>query len=208
LVFWAALLGSLIVIVGILNIGTDADAFRATLRRGLERVFSMPGRAPGDSSAQAPHRLIEFLIGALPPAAAVLATITSVINLWLAARIVKISGRLRRPAPDLPALRLPGYAPAVAALAIAGSFLPGMIGIAAGVLAASTLMAYGILGFAVLHAITRGMGSRPFVLGGVYIAVVVFGWPMLVMTLLGLIDAVLDIRGRAASRRGPRNPGT
>jgi hypothetical protein len=60
----------------------------------------------------------------------------------------------------------------------------------------------------VLHAITRDIGSRPFILGGVYVAVVVFGWPILMMTLLGLIDAALDIRGRAARRRGPRHPGT
>ena len=54
-----------------------------------------------------------------------------------------------------------------------------------------------------LHAITRGMGSRPFALGGVYAAVIVFGWPVLVMTLLGLADTAFDIRGRAAGKRGP-----
>ena len=34
-------------------------------------------------------------------------------------------------------------------------------------------MAYGVLGFAVLHAITRGMNGRRFVLGGIYVAVLV-----------------------------------
>ena len=64
-------------------------------------------------------------------------------------------------------------------------------------------MAYAILGFAVLHAITRGMSSRPFTLGGIYAAVIVFGWPVLVMSLLGLADTAFDFRGRAARRRGP-----
>ena len=32
-------------------------------------------------------------------------------------------------------------------------------------------MAYGVLGFAVLHAITQGMSGRAFLLGGVYAAV-------------------------------------
>ena len=44
------------------------------------------------------------------------------------------------------------------------SFVGSLIGIVAGVLSASLLMAYGVLGFAVLHAITRGMASRIFVL--------------------------------------------
>ena len=43
-----------------------------------------------------------------------------------------------------------------------------------GVLAASLLMAFALLGFAVLHAITRGMGGRvASLLAGAYVAVVV-----------------------------------
>ena len=37
------------------------------------------------------------------------------------------------------------------------------------------------LGFAVLHTITHGMQGRGFMLGGVYGAVLVFGWPMLAL---------------------------
>ena len=43
-------------------------------------------------------------------------------------------------------------------------------------------------------------------LGGIYAAVIVFGWPVLVMSLLGLADTAFDFRGRAARRRGPPNP--
>jgi hypothetical protein len=121
---------------------------------------------------------------------------------------VKISGRLRRPPSDLSAMRFPSYAPALTAAAVAISFIPGIAGVSAGILSASLLMAYAILGFAVLHAITRGMTSRPFTLGGIYVVVVVFGWPVLVMSLLGLADTAFDFRGRATRRRGPSNPQT
>ena len=213
LVYWAALLGGLIVIAAMLNFGTDEESFRASLRSALERTFHVQEAAPSSPGAPAPRlreptRLIDFLVAALPPAAAVLTTITNVVNLWLAARIVKVSGRMRRPPPDLSAMQFPGYTPALTAVAIAGSFLPDMIGIAAGVLAASMLMAYAILGFAVLHDITRGMNSRPLALGGIYVAVVVFGWPVLIMTLLGLADAVFDLRGRVARKGGPPQSGT
>ena len=214
LVFWAAIIGAAIVIAGIVTLGTDLDGFRNSLRRGLERMLYPPERVPanlpssGTANVERWTRLIDILVAVLPPAAAVLATITNVVNLWLAERIVKISGRLRRPPSDLSAMQFPVYAPALAAIAVAASFLSGIVGIAAGVLAASLLMAYAILGFAVLHMITRGMGSRPFTLGSTYVAVLIFGWPVLVMSLLGLADTAFDLRGRASRRRGPPNPQT
>src|SRR5205807_494336 len=133
--------------------------------------------------------------------AAVLATLLNAVNLWLAARIVRLSGRLRRPWPDLSTIALPPSAPALLAVAVAGSLLPDLAGVLAGVLAAALLMAFALVGFAVLHAITRGMNNRGFALGAAYTAVAVVGWPILGMSLLGLADAAFHIRARAAGTR-------
>jgi hypothetical protein len=126
-----------------------------------------------------------------------------VFNLWLAARVVKISGRLKRPWPDLTALALPASSSALLAAAIAGSFLPDLPGLLSGVFAASLLMAFAILGFAVLHAITRGMRARIVMLTGLYAAAMVLGWPVLAMAFVGLAEAILNIRSRVARKRGP-----
>ncbi|HET9175731.1 MAG TPA: DUF2232 domain-containing protein, partial [Pseudolabrys sp.] len=134
--------------------------------------IDVPGAAKAD-------RLIDFLVTAIPVAAAALATITNLLNLWLAARIVKFSGRLSRPWPQLPAMTFPPTIIAALALAIALSFVDGLLGIVAGVFSASLLLAYGVLGFAVLHAITVGMNMRGFVLALAYAAVIVLGWPLL-----------------------------
>ena len=107
----------------------------------------------------------------IPPAAAVFATLTNTLNLWLAGRIVKVSGRLKRPWPDLSAMRFPPMRRCCSRPRRSAHSCPALIGIVAGVLAASLLMAYALLGFAVLHAITRGMDSRGFVLAGIYAAV-------------------------------------
>jgi hypothetical protein len=72
-----------------------------------------------------------------------------------------------------------------------------------GVFAASLLMAFAILGFAVLHAITRGMRARIVMLTGLYAVAAVFGWPVLAVALLGLAESILNIRSRVASKRGP-----
>jgi len=209
LVFWAAIVGAAVVIAGILTLGGDLEGFRASLRSGLERMLRIDARppsAPGSRPLAEPSRLVDVLVAVLPPAAAVLATVTNVVNLWLAERVVMVSGRLRRPSSDIAAMQFPAYAPALTAAAAAASFLPGIVGLSAGVLGASLLMAYAILGFAVLHVITRGMGSRAFTLGGVYLTVFVFGWPVLLMALLGLAENAFDFRGRIARRRGPPNP--
>jgi hypothetical protein len=207
LVFWAALIGAMVVVVVIPTIGTDKDSFQAGLRGAFERALRLQAPAAGPSALDRPEsqRVIDIMVLAIPPAAAVLATILNVVNLWLAARIVKVSGRLRRPWPDLSELALPPLASGLLAAAIAGSFLPDLSGILSGVLAASLFMAYAMVGFAVLHAITRSIGNRGLALAGAYVAVAVSVWPILGVSLLGLADGAFDIRGRVARKRGPPN---
>ncbi|MEA2991546.1 MAG: hypothetical protein QOD40_466 [Alphaproteobacteria bacterium] len=204
IVLWAAVIGALIVIASIPYFGTDAETFHATLRNAIESALGLT-KPPSEGADANANRLIDSdLLAALaPPMVASLTTIIQVVNLWLAARIVKISGRLPRPWPELAAISFPPFTSVLLAAAVAGTFLPGIVAIISGVLAASLMMAYAFLGFAVLHAATRGIQSRPFVLGGVYAAVLIFGWPALILSVLGLADTALDLRGRAARKRGP-----
>lgn len=203
LVVWSAAVAAMIVILAIPNFGTDMESFRAAMQNALGKLMRTPEGSSIPVSEANRQRVVDLLIMAIPPAAAVLATITNTLNLWLAGRVVKFSGRLTRPWPSLPDMTFPRAAPAALALAVGLSFLNGLIGVIAGVVSASLLMAYGILGFAVLHAITRGIAARPFVLGGVYAAVLVFGWPVLALCVLGLLDGAFHIRARVAARRGP-----
>jgi hypothetical protein len=223
LVVWAAILGASVFTAVILTFGFDADTFRAGLRRAFEQILRIQTDTPADAPLNVPglsdpNRLIDVMVAVIPPTAAVLATITNLINLWLAGRIVKVSGRLQRPWPDLSAMKFPSYAPILLAVGLLAAFAhvlagtvvrtpetaaPGLVGIIGGVFAASLLMAYGVLGFAVLHKITIRLNGRGFLLAGTYAAVVVFGWPVLIMTALGLADSALDIRGRVARRGAP-----
>jgi hypothetical protein len=201
LVVWAAALGILVVIIDIPNFGIDADSFRAGLRDALNAVLRANG-TPGKTVSN-PERLIEFLVNAIPPAAAVLATITNLLNLWLAARVVKFSGRWARPWPRLSSMSFPPLMTAALAAAIVLSFLDGMLGIVGGIVAASLLLVYGVLGFAVLHAITQGTSARPFVLSITYAGVILLGWPMLALCLLGLVDTAIGLRDRVSAKRSP-----
>ena len=202
LVVWAAVLGVLVVIIAIPNFGVDADSFRVGLRNALNAIMRVNNGTPARAGSNT-ERLLEILVNAIPPAAAVLATITNLLNLWLAARVVKFSGRLARPWPQLSSMSFPPLMTAALAVAIVLSFLDGMLGIVGGIVAASLLLAYGVLGFAVLHAITQGMSARPFVLSITYAGVILLGWPMLALCLLGLVETAIGLRGRVSTKRGP-----
>jgi hypothetical protein len=206
LLMWATLAAMAMIGAAIIYAGPDAESFRGNMHHLLTEILRVESGASAGAPAKAPSisdskRLIEFLVAAIPPTAVVVATLTNVLNLWLAGRIVRFSGRLTRPWPALAATTLPRpLAPALVA-AIALSFMGGMIGILASVAAAALVMAFGLLGFAVLHAVTQGMSARPFLLGGLYAAVLVFGWPLLVLSLLGLIETTIDLRARVTRMR-------
>ena len=64
-------------------------------------------------------------------------------------------------------------------------------------------MAYGVLGFAVLHAITRGMAAAPSCSAAFMLAVLVFGWPVLALCAARPDRHGFDLRARVARKRGP-----
>lgn len=206
LVVWAAVFGAVMVFVAIASLGADAEGFRAALRKVVTEILRMAASEGGVSAPATlrnPEPLIDLMVLTIPPGTAVMATVTNVVNLWLAASIVRFSGRLTRPWPDIAEMTFPHMVAVALALAIALSFVGGLVGIVAGVVAASLLMAYGMLGFAVLHSVTQGSKSRAVLIAGVIAAVIFFRWPILALCLLGLVDTVFDLRTRAARRRGP-----
>lgn len=209
---WAAILGTLAVVSAIPTLGLDKETFQTSLRNGFEQIIQAQGQGPRMKEALDPAatgRLLDFLVAVLPPAAAVLSTVINIIDLWLAGKIVGLSGRLRRPWPELAETRLPPMTAAVLAVGAAACFLPGLAGIVAEIFVATLLVVYAIVGLAVLHFITRGMTNRSLLLGGTYTALVIFSglrWPVLLMALFGLVDTAIDLRARAARRRGPGRP--
>ena len=211
LVLWAAVLGALAGLIAIVQAGGDAATIQQTLHSSFERMLRAQLNIAADAplvvpGIDDPNRLIDLVVAAAPAAVAVLSTIIQLFNLWLAARVVKISGRLRRPWPDLAATRLPPAAMLALVLAFAGTFLPGILGMAAALPTASLLVAFAVLGFAVMHGVTRFMQGRTLVLIILYLGFVLLGWsgwPILLMALLGMVDGAFDLRRRVAATRQP-----
>jgi hypothetical protein len=87
--------------------------------------------------------------------------------------------------------------------AIGASQLPDLAGILCGAGAASLAIAFAVIGFAVLHFITRGMAARAVVLPGTYLFTIVLGWPLLLIAMIGVAETLLGIRARMARRNMP-----
>ncbi len=197
LLLWIAGFASLTTIAALLTLGSDAETITAALRRGLGRMIGMRGAATGNETQDIePGSMMDALISIAPAAAAIAAILTLTLNLWLAGRITLTSGRLKRSWPDLTTAALPPMTLVGLCVALALSFVGGLIAIAAQIASACLLMAYALTGLATLHAITRGRKSRVLWLSSVYAVVTVFGWPVLGLIVLGLTDAMLDIRRR------------
>jgi hypothetical protein len=202
IIFWIAGFAALTTMAALFTLGTDGAAIAAGLRNGLLRVMDARG---GDITADI-SRLVDALAASAPAAAAIVAMMTLTLNLWLAAKITATSGRLNRPWPDLKSTSLPPMTLAVLSLAIALCFVGGLLAMLGQTISAALMMAYALVGFAALHTLTLAVRHRSFVLSSTYALVLVFGWPVLMLVVLGIADALLGLRLRYFQRRSMPPP--
>ena len=202
ILLWIAVFAALTTMAALLTLGSDATTISGALRRGLLRIIG-----PRDAaSAGETEQWVDALVTIAPAAAAIVAMMTLTLNLWLAAKITATSGRLHRPWPDLKSTALPAMTLAASCVAIAFCFTGGLLAILAQIVTAALMMAYALVGFAVLHTLTQALKSRALWLGCIYAIVAVFGWPALAMVALGLTDAVFGLRQRFLQGRPPPLP--
>jgi hypothetical protein len=197
ILLWTAGFAALTTVAALFTLGGDAATISGALRRGLLRITGARA-ASGDI-----EQIVDALVTIAPSAAAVVAMMTLTLNLWLAAKITATSGRLHRPWPDIKSAALPPMTLVALSLALALCFAGGLFSMLGQIASAALMMAYALIGFAVLHTLTLAMKSRALWLSGTYAVVLVFGWPVLAMVGLGLADAVFGFRHRYLQRRTP-----
>jgi hypothetical protein len=202
ILLWIAGFAVLTTMVALLTLGTDAATVTGTLKRGLLRMLGPRNEGSTDDF----ERVIDALVAIAPAAAAMVTMTTLTLNLWLGAKITATSSRLNRPWPDLKSVALPPLTLAALCVAIAFSFVGGMLAILAQIMAVALMMAYALTGFAALHTLTLALNSRALWLGITYAVVVMFVWPVVVLMILGLADAIFGLRHRFLQGRPPPLP--
>ncbi|RXH32696.1 DUF2232 domain-containing protein [Bradyrhizobium zhanjiangense] len=199
ILLWIAGFAALTTIAALLTLGTDAETITGTLRRGLMRLL----RTTDPQTSGEASQFVDALVRIAPAAATIVAMMTLTLNLWLSAKVTATSGRLRRPWPDMKTAELPPMTLVALCIALAFCFTGGLLAIVAQITTAALMMGYALTGFAVLHTLTLTLKSRTFWLGSTYAVVVVFGWPVIAMVILGLADAVFGFRERFLRSRQP-----
>ena len=199
ILLWLAGFATLTTVAALLTLGTDADTIMATLRRGLMRLL----RATDPQSSGEAGQFADAMVRIAPAGATVIAMMTLTLNLWLSAKITATSGRLRRPWPDMMTAELPPMTLVALCIALAFCFTGGLLAIVAQITAAALMMGYALTGFAVLHTLTLALKNRALWLGSTYAVVVVLGWPVIAMVILGLADAMFGFRERFLRSRQP-----
>jgi hypothetical protein len=207
----AALYAALVILIGALSIDTDYAEFRRAatmyaeqwLRLFLNLPTGAPLRTPDGRDASGLVPQLATAMSILP----VTGFMTSyALSGWLAALVVHKSGLLRRPRPALPDLAFPRGTAILFGLAFLATILPGYPGFAARLTVSSLMFAFTLLGFAVLHALTRGLGGRGLILTITWLTTLIIGFPGVLIAGLGFAEQVLGLRARHARRRGPPSP--
>ena len=101
-----------------------------------------------------------------------------------------------RPSPDLASLTLPTWVPVLFGIAAAATAVGGtarFLGINVTIVLA---IPFCLAGLAVLHTLARRLQRPQIPLVTVYVLAGLFGWPLLVIAILGLLDALFGLRRR------------
>jgi hypothetical protein len=181
------------VVLAFLLLGSEPGGLpgfiEAHLREGLTELGVLEeGSAPSPDLAR--------LAAVIPGFTASSSLLMVVINFMLAQLLAVRAGWARRPTPDFDRLELPGWlwpGIAVAALLVLAG---GIIGDLGWSLLIVLVVPYLFLGLALVHVVVRQWSRPGLALGAIYGAMILLGWPILLVLLLGFVEDWAHLRRR------------
>ncbi len=202
----ATIYAAVATLIGAFSISFDYSELQAHLLRQSELVYRLMSGIGANAPlepvrGQDPQLFIRTYAQLVTPISTVVLGLVYLFNVWLAARVASASQRLpveRPPASEMvyPRILLP-----LSAVALLGGMLPGYIGLTLELLGVASVLALIVLGFAVVHDITRDNAARPLILGLLWGVTIMLGIPALAMLFVGIVE--LAFNWRARRRSGP-----
>ncbi len=197
---WVAVLSAMIALVPFTVMvmrGMDIDDTASQLAPAIRAFFKGEANIPYSMSAR---EFARMAVLAFPAMFAASSTLMMAFNLWLAAKIARISGVMAPEESDIPfELRLPRDGLWVLFAAIAACALGEMPRAIASTLAASFFTAYALHGLAVVHGFLRGNPVRAALLFGLYPLIAMTAWPLLIAAAIGMFDSLVPLTRHRAS---------
>lgn len=190
---WLTGLG-LIAAAAVLVLLGGPQGMEATLREVLAPVLD--GRA--EEIAPEHNELLSSVAFILPGIVGTSWMVTTATNGCLAQGLLARFGASWRPSPDLAALSLPAWISMLLAAAAAAILIGGSARFLGVNVMIVLVVPFCLAGLAVLHTLARRFPRPTVMLVSFYVVAGVFGWPLLIVALLGLLDSPLGLRRRFA----------
>lgn len=162
------------------------EALAPVLERGLDEI------TPDHDE------LLASIAFILPGIIATSWMVMTATNAGLAQGLLARFGANWRPSADLAALGLPMWIPVLLAFAAGATLIggtPRFIGVNVMIVLA---VPFCLAGLAVLHTVARRFPRPAVTLVTFYVLAGIFGWPLLLIAVLGLLDSPLGLRRRFA----------
>jgi hypothetical protein len=153
-----------------------------------------------DRVAQRPlpnrDQIAELFAMVIPGVVAASWMIMAVANAALAQGLLARFGASWRPSPHLAGLGLPLWVPAALGLAAAATVFDGAPRFVGINMMIALSVPFCLAGLAVLHAVAHRLPHPAMALVGFYTLAGLFGWPLVAVALLGLLESWLGLRHR------------
>jgi len=181
----------------------DHGDIEASVRQFLiDALGALPGSGTGATAGMADARLAEIatqFAAWLPGLMATFWVLMLAVNGVLAQGVLVRFGRNLRPSPTVAAITVPVVIPvAFAAAVLLGAVDTGEAGVIGRNLALILAVPLFFGGLAVVHALAKRVKARVPILVGIYVALFLLGWPIVVIVALGMIEQWVGLRGRLA----------
>ena len=180
------------VILAFLLLGSEPGGLpgfiEAHLREGLTELGLLDESSPSPDLAR--------LAAVIPGFTASSSLLMVMINFILAQLLAVRAGWARRPTPNFDRLELPGWLwPGVAVAAVL-VLAGGIIGDLGWSLLIVLVVPYLFLGLALVHVVVRRWSRPGLALAAIYGAMILLGWPILLVLLLGFVEDWAHLRRR------------
>ena len=190
-----ALYGSLVICLAAVAFMGEPGGLQAVLREATLEMLQQTGPvSPTGTPINGIEQLAEIVALVFPASAATGSLLLLMGNAVLGQALVKRFATPVYASPDLAEMRVSKWAPHLLAMTIAGGFLPGSIGYLASNISVLAAIPFLFAGLAVIHSLLRRTTWTVPGLTLIYLLVLLFMWPALIVIFVGLMDLVFDFR--------------
>lgn len=197
LVVWTAIASAVLSVFVILALGPDVATFRAEAGKILQPFFDEVAKQPNAPTSDQIEQIRSFFVLVLPAALSIVWCISTMVNMFLAGAVLRSTGAGLRPWAPFGQMAFPRWAIWILSASAVATFLPGTLSAIAWVFTAALMLAYAILGLAVMHGLLENHPMRGILLGLFYLSMLFLSAIAIVpLIMLGMFDQSFNIRKR------------